>query len=98
MDALLWENLWEVQCGRGVLYIVPIMKLALFHGGIVGQIVRSNVNTADDNNSTTVTYYVSQLTVPINSGTIGKSIECLCDDGAISTLVGREKNKHYNRY
>ena len=44
--------------------------------GIVGQSVRSNVNTTNGNNSSTVTPYVSQLTVPINSGTIGKTIEC----------------------
>ena len=60
-------------------------------GGIVGQSVRSDVNTTNGDNSTAITHYVSQLTVPINSGTIGKTIECLYDDGAISTLVGREK-------
>ena len=60
-------------------------------GGVVGQSVRSyvGVNTTNDN-STTVTLYTSRLTVPINSGTVGRTIECLYDDGAIATLVGRQ--------
>ena len=56
---------------------------------IVGQSVRSDINTMNDN-STSVSHYTSQLTVPINSGTVGSSIECLYDDGATATLVGRE--------
>ena len=57
---------------------------------IVGQSVRSDINTTNDN-STSVSHYTSQLTVPINSGTVGRTIECLYDDGATATLVGREK-------
>ena len=61
-------------------------------GGVVGQNVRRyiGVNTTNDN-STTVTLYTSRLTVPINSGRVGRTIECLYDDGAIATLVGIER-------
>ena len=41
---------------------------------IVGQSVRSDINTMNDN-STSVSYYTSQLTVLINSGTVGTTIE-----------------------
>ena len=56
---------------------------------IVGHSVRSDINTTNDN-STSVSHYTSQLIVPINSGTVGTTIECLYDDGATATLVGRE--------
>ena len=54
---------------------------------IVGQSVRNTTNS--DNNSTT--YYVSQLTVPISSGTEGRTIECLYDNGETYTSVERTK-------
>ena len=56
---------------------------------IIGKSVRSDINTTKDN-STSVSHYTSRLTVPINSGTMGTTIECLYDDGATATLVGRE--------
>ena len=59
-------------------------------GDIVGQSVRSGDNTTNDN-STIVILYTSRLTVPVNSGTVGRTIECHNDDGASSTVVGREE-------
>ena len=56
---------------------------------IVGHSVRSDINTTNDN-STSVSHYTSRLTVPINSGTIGRTIECSYDNGTTATLVGRE--------
>ena len=35
--------------------------------------------------------HASRLIVPVNSGRVGRTIECLYDDGATATLVGREK-------
>ena len=73
-------------------------EIILFHegiheecGDIVGQSLRSDagVNATNDN-STTLSHYTSRLTVPINSGTVGRTIECHNDDGQTSTLVGRE--------
>ena len=57
---------------------------------IVGHSVRIDINTTNDNSISVSYYYTSQLTVPINSGTVGTTIECLYDDGATATLVGRE--------
>jgi hypothetical protein len=57
-------------------------------GGISGQSVRTTVTT-NDNNSTT--YYTSQLTVPTSSGTEGKTIQCLYDNGATSMTVGKAR-------
>ena len=56
-------------------------------GDIVGWNLRININTTDDNNSTG--YYASQLTVPLSSDTIGKTIECLYDDGTTFTSIGQ---------
>ena len=55
----------------------------------MGYSIRIDINTTNDN-SISVSYYTSRLTVPINSGTVGTIIECLYDDGATATLVGRE--------
>ena len=92
---------------RGSAFSCINQEIALFHadyesaqsegthgecGDIIGKSIRSDVNITNDNSySTTVSYYISRLMVPINSGTMGRTIECLYDDGAIATLVGREK-------
>ena len=90
---------------RGSVLNCISQEISLFHadyqsaegaygecGAIVGQSVRSNVNTSTMNsNSTTVTLYTSRLIVPINSGTFGRTIECFYDNGATAILVGRER-------
>ena len=58
-------------------------------GDIVGYSVRIDMNTMNDN-STSVSHYTSRLTVPVNSGTVGRTIECYYDNGTIATMVGRE--------
>ena len=59
-------------------------------GDILGQSVRSDVDVNTTNNSTTVSHYISRLTVPIKSGTVGRTIECYYDDGATTILIERE--------
>ena len=58
------------------------------NGDIVGRSLRA-VSSIDNNNST-VTSYVSQLSVTVSSNIIGKSIECVHDDGTTQTptIVG----------
>ena len=90
---------------RGSVLNCISQEIALFHanyestegaygecGDIVGQSVRSisDINAVNGNSTTVTTLYISRLTVPINSGTMGTTIECFYDDGAIATLVGRE--------
>ena len=85
---------------RGSAFSCTNQEIALFHadsestegtygecGDIIGKI---DVNTTNGN-STTVSHYTSRLIVPVNSGRVGRTIECLYDDGATATLVGREK-------
>ena len=60
-------------------------------GDIVAHSVRTTINTTNEVNSTAVTHYTSQVTVPITSGTVGRTIECVYDDGATATLAGREE-------
>ena len=87
---------------RGSVLHCTGQEISLFHadyestegaygecGAIVGQSVRSDVNTMNDN-STTASHYISRLIVPISSGTVGRTIECLYDDSATATLVERE--------
>ena len=52
------------------------------NGDIVGRSLR--VNSIDNNNSTVMSY-VSQLSVTVSSNIIGKSIECIHDDGTTQT-------------
>ena len=60
-------------------------------GDIVGHSVRTNIHTTNGVNSTAVIHYTSQVTVPINSETMGRIIECIYDDGVAAILVGREE-------
>ena len=60
-------------------------------GGIMGR-SESVVNVTNDDNSTTY-YYISQLTVPIDSSITGQTIECLYYDSDRSSLVGTAKIK-----
>jgi hypothetical protein len=87
---------------RGSAFTCTSQEISLFHdttagshqecGDILGHSIRSDVDVHITNgNSTTVTYYTSRLTVPINSGRVGRTIECFYDDGLTTTLVGREK-------
>ena len=92
----------ETTVWNGSGFNCTSQEITLFHGStegihgkcgdIVGQSLRSDVDVnATNSNSTTVSHYTSRLTVPINSGTVGRTIECHYDDGQTSTLVGREK-------
>ena len=56
----------------------------------MGQSVRSDVNTTNDNSTTASHYILSRLIVPINSGTVGRTSECYYDDSATATFVERE--------
>ena len=90
-----WSTVWQ-----GSVFNCISREINLFHsdyettegahgecGDIVGQSLRTNINTTDGNNSTG--YYVSQLTIPVSQGTAGKTIECLYDDGTTSIPVGQ---------
>ena len=82
---------------QGSVFNCTSREISLFHnvygsiegaygecGDIVGQ---SLISTTDDSNTTG--YYVSQLIVPVSSGTAGKTIECAYDDGTTLTSVGQ---------
>ena len=99
---------------RGSVLNCISQEIALFHadyestegaygecGDIVGQSVRSisDINAVNGNSTTVTTLYISRLTVPINSGTMGMTIECFYDDGAIASYTsGKRNSEHHNRY
>ena len=94
-----------VTVWRGSVFNCTSQEISLFHadyestegvygqcGDTVGQSVRSDVNTTNSaRTSIAFSHYTSQLTVPVNSGSVGSTIECYYDDGATATLVGRER-------
>ena len=76
LDCLSTRNMIQLLHSR--FNITGGTKVTCNNGAIVGQSLR-----VEDN------YYISQLRIPVSRSLVGKTIECIYDNGTATEAVGR---------